>query len=167
MCGRIVCFDGPWPWSCVLDLEVVAKEPGLRSTRRLCWIACCSFSTPTSLCGGRRTPRATGTTSTTTCTPCRAHTNLCTTLPSIGARRARDGPWALACSDAGRVDGCERRGHWSHFTFNLYSKNSYLKFRAKLTAEVDIDIYISEIKTPPCRNTFEKFSSKKLLRKFS
>jgi len=48
----------------------------------------------------------------------------------------------------GRVDGCERRGHWSHFTFNLYSKNSYLKFRAKLTAEVDIDIYISEIKTP-------------------
>ena len=126
MCGRIVCFDGPWPWSCVLDLEVVAKEPGLRSTRRLCWIARCSFSTPTSLCGGGGTPWATGTTSTTTCTPCRARIKPSTTLPSIGARRARDGPWALACSDAGRVDGCERRGHWSHFTFNLYSKNSFI-----------------------------------------
>ena len=28
--------------SCVLDLEVVAKEPGLRSTRRVCWTARCS-----------------------------------------------------------------------------------------------------------------------------
>ena len=129
MCGRIVCFDGPWPWSCVLDLEVVAKEPGLRSTRRLCWIACCSFSTPTSLCGGRRTPRATGTTSTTASTACRARTNLCMILPSIGTRRARGGLWTLACSSAERTTevrvcgvssehgrGCGRWGHWSHFT---------------------------------------------------
>ena len=29
-----------------------------------------------------------------------------------------------------------------------------------------IGIFISEIKTPPCRNTLEKFSSKKLLKDF-
>ena len=40
------------------------------------------------------------TTSTTTSTACRARTNLCTTLPSIGTRRARGGLWTLACSSA-------------------------------------------------------------------
>ena len=69
------------------------------------------------------------TTSTTTCTACRARTNLCTTLPLIGTRRARGGLWASACSSAERTAGvrvccvsfehgrgCGRRGHQSHFT---------------------------------------------------
>ena len=104
------------------------------------------------------------TTSTTTCTPCRARTKPSTTLPSIGTRRARGGPWALACSDAGRVDGCERRGHWSHFTFNLYSKNSFI-FCGKSWADLLAFTFLRS--RPPLQKHFGKFSSKKLLRKIS
>ena len=57
-------------------------------------------------------------------TACRAHTNLCMILLSIGTRRARGGLWTLACSSAERTTevrvcgvsfergrGCGRRGH--------------------------------------------------------
>ena len=161
MCGRIGCFDGPWPWSCVLDLEVVAKEPGLRSTRRLCWIARCSFSTPTSLCGGGGTPWATGTTSTTTCTACRARTKPSTTLPSIGTWRARDGPWALACSDAGAGASGGGTGAILHL---ICIVKIHLFFAGKVEP-IYWHLHFWD-QDPPCKNTLENSLPRNYLGKF-
>ena len=89
------------------------------------------------------------TTSTTTSTACRARTNLCTTLPSIGTRRARGGLWTSACSSAERTTevrvccvsfehgrGCGRRGHQSHFTLKSW-KPFYTLFTYKIYTKLN------------------------------
>ena len=146
LCGLEVfvsCNGTAHKWRCNTSMY-------LTNTSQTCWTSVLAslvhFMVPhkrvgrTSLCGGRRTPWGFGTTSTTTSTACRARTNLCMILPSIGTRRARGGLWTLACSSAERTTevrvccvsfehgrGCGRRGHQSHFTLKSW-KPFYTQF---------------------------------------